>query len=464
MSIQFSTLVNLLSAQLSRKIAGWVFVSLMAIEGLILIPSYSRQEQQELMQLEEVSSAVIDSIVRLSSLGMDNDPEFYQKLKTITEDSIIVGVTIYDRTGKAISEFGESPEISFKQTQQADIVRDRNWNGLRYDVAWSGDYLGIEYTLVARHNAERIQPLLNAYKWRILGLVIIIAIVVTSSTLLVLGITVIIPILRLRDDLIAAGEALSNPDHHPVNLQFYSFSSSQRSDELGAVMQAFHQMFVRVYQEQEKSERLLLNILPQAIASELRNGHSTIANGFAEVTILFADLVGFTQLAERFSPSELVGFLNQIFSQFDALTQKYHLEKIKTIGDAYMVAGGIPIERSDHAEAIANMALEMQEAIKQFNHQSQEQFKIRIGINTGPVVAGVIGTKKFSYDLWGDAVNTASRMESHGLPGMIQVSQSTYEKLQGKYQFQERGKIPIKGKGQLKTYFLIGKLQSKGLP
>ncbi|MBP0012769.1 MAG: adenylate/guanylate cyclase domain-containing protein [Roseofilum sp. SBFL] len=464
MSIQFSTLVNLLSAQLSRKIAGWVFLSLMAIEGLILIPSYSRQEQQELMQLEEVSSAVIDSIVRLSSLGMDNDPEFYQKLKTITEDSIIVGVTIYDRTGKAIYEFGELPEISFEQTQQADIVRDRTWNGLYYDVSWSGDSLGIEYTVVARHNAERIQPLLNAYKLRILGLIIIIAIVVTSSTLLVLGITVIIPILRLRDDLIAAGEALSNPDRHPVNPQFYSFSSSQRSDELGAVMQAFYQMFCRVYQEQEKSERLLLNILPQAIASQLRNGHSTIANGFAEVTILFADLVGFTQLAERFSPSELVGFLNQIFSRFDALTEKYHLEKIKTIGDAYMVAGGIPMERSDHAEAIANMALEMQESIEQFNHQSQEQFKIRIGINTGPVVAGVIGTKKFSYDLWGDAVNTASRMESHGLPGKIQVSQSTYEKLQGKYEFQERGKIPIKGKSPLKTYFLIGKLQSKGLP
>jgi class 3 adenylate cyclase len=122
-----------------------------------------------------------------------------------------------------------------------------------------------------------------------------------------------------------------------------------------------------------------------------------------------------------------------------------------------MVVGGIPIERGNHAEAIANMALEMQAAIDEFNHQSQEQFKIRIGINTGPVVAGVIGTKKFSYDLWGDAVNTASRMESHGLPGMIQVSQSTYEKLQGKYQFQERGVIPIKGKGQLKTYFLIGK-------
>jgi class 3 adenylate cyclase len=271
---------------------------------------------------------------------------------------------------------------------------------------------------------------------------------------LVLGITVIIPILRLRDDLIAAGEALSDP--HRVNPQFYSFST-QRSDELGAVMQAFHQMFCRVHQEQEKSERLLLNILPEAIASQLKNGHATIANSFTEVTILFADLVGFTQLAEQLSPSELVEFLNQIFSCFDALTEKHHLEKIKTIGDAYMVVGGIPIERGNHAEAIANMALEMQAAIDEFNHQSQEQFKIRIGINTGPVVAGVIGTKKFSYDLWGDAVNTASRMESHGLPGMIQVSQSTYEKLQGKYQFQERGVIPIKGKGQLKTYFLIGK-------
>ncbi|MDJ1176325.1 adenylate/guanylate cyclase domain-containing protein [Roseofilum capinflatum] len=463
MSIRFSTLVHLLSAQLSRKIAGWVFVSLMAIEGIILIPSYYRQERQELRQLEEVSWAIIDSIVRLSSPEMYADPEFHQKVQTLTQDSIIVGITIYDRTGEAVFELGELPEISFEQSQQDWVVRDRTWNQLRYDVAWSGDYLGIDYTLVARHNAERIQPLLNAYKWRILGLVIIIAVVVTSSTLLVLGITVIIPILRLRDDLIAAGEALSHPDRRRVEQQFYSFST-ERSDELGAVMQAFHQMFCRVHEEQEKSERLLLNILPEAIASQLRNGQSTIADGFTEVTILFADLVGFTELAERFSPSELVEFLNEIFSRFDALTQKHHLEKIKTIGDAYMVAGGIPMERSDHAEAIANMALEMQGAIEEFNHQSQEHFKIRIGINTGPVVAGVIGTKKFSYDLWGDAVNTASRMESHGLPGTIQVSQSTYEKLQGKYHFQERGEIPIKGKGLMKTYFLIRKLQQqKGL-
>lgn len=454
MSSRFSTLVKLLSAQLSRQIAGWVFVSLMAIEAIILIPSYYRQERQELRQLEEVSWAIIDSIVRLSYLEMDTDSEFYQKVEALTQDSIIVGMMIYDRTGEVVFEFGELPEISFEQTQKEPIFRDRTWNGLNYDVAWSADYLGIDYTLVARHNAERIQPLLTAYKWRILGLVIIIAIVVTSSTLLVLGITVIIPILRLRDDLIAAGEALSEP--HRVNPQFYSFST-QRSDELGAVMQAFHQMFCRVHQEQEKSELLLLNILPEAIASQLKNGRATIANSFTEVTILFADLVGFTLLAEQLSPSELVEFLNQIFSHFDALTEKHHLEKIKTIGDAYMVVGGIPMERSDHAEAIANMALEMQAAIDEFNHQSQEQFKIRIGINTGPVVAGVIGTKKFSYDLWGDAVNTASRMESHGLPGMIQVSQSTYEKLQGKYQFQERGVIPIKGKGQLKTYFLIGK-------
>lgn len=454
MSIRFSTLVKLFSAQLSRQIAGWVFVSLMAIETIILIPSYYRQERQELRQLEEVSWAIIDSIVRLSYLEMDTDLEFYEKVEALTQDSIIVGMMIYDRTGKPVFEFGELPEISFEQTQQELIFRDRTGNQLRYDVAWSADYLGIDYTLVARHNAERIQPLLTAYKWRIVGLVIVIAIVVTSSTLLVLGITVIIPILRLRDDLIAAGEALSEP--HRVNPQFYSFST-QRSDELGAVMQAFHQMFCRVHQEQEKSELLLLNILPEAIASQLKNGQATIANNFTEVTILFADLVGFTQLAEQLSPSELVEFLNQIFSHFDALTEKHHLEKIKTIGDAYMVVGGIPMERSDHAEAIADMALEMIAAIAQFNHQSQEPFKIRIGINTGPVVAGVIGTKKFSYDLWGDAVNTASRMESHGLPGMIQVSQSTYEKLQGKYLFQERGEIPIKGKGQLKTYFLIGK-------
>ncbi|CBN55490.1 MULTISPECIES: adenylate/guanylate cyclase domain-containing protein [Kamptonema] len=209
--------------------------------------------------------------------------------------------------------------------------------------------------------------------------------------------------------------------------------------------------------EQKKTEVLLLNILPKVIADRLRQEPVLIADRFDEATVLFADLVNFTQLSTRKTATELVYLLNEMFSAFDRLTEEYNLEKIKTIGDAYMVAGGIPTPREDHAEAIAEMALDMLEAINQFSAQRGEDFKIRIGINSGPVVAGVIGTKKFIYDLWGDAVNTASRMESHGIVGSIQVSADTYELLRDKYLFEERGVINIKGKGEMITYLLMGK-------
>jgi class 3 adenylate cyclase len=167
-------------------------------------------------------------------------------------------------------------------------------------------------------------------------------------------------------------------------------------------------------------------------------------------------IVGFTQLSSRVSPTELVSLLNDIFSTFDHLAEKHGLEKIKTIGDAYMVVGGLPIPRSDHAEAIAQMALDMQQAVADFSNTHSQAFSIRIGINTGPVVAGVIGIKKFIYDLWGDTVNTASRMESHGLPGCIQITPVTYQRLQDKYLFESRGIIEIKGKGEMNTYFIKG--------
>jgi adenylate cyclase len=209
--------------------------------------------------------------------------------------------------------------------------------------------------------------------------------------------------------------------------------------------------------EQEKSERLLLNILPSAIAQQLKQNQGALAERFDEATVLFADLVSFTPLAAHVSPLELVSFLNQIFSEFDQLAYKYGLEKIKTIGDAYMVAGGLPVPRPDHAEAIAEMALDMLSAIIRFQFQSDQPFQIRIGIHTGPVVAGVIGVAKFSYDLWGDTVNTAARMESHGIAGAIQVTAQTYERLSSQYLFEERGLIPIKGKGEMRTYLLVGR-------
>jgi PAS domain S-box-containing protein len=209
--------------------------------------------------------------------------------------------------------------------------------------------------------------------------------------------------------------------------------------------------------QQEQTEKLLLNILPEAIAQQLKHNPGTIADSFEEVSVLFADLVGFTEYSAQRSPTEVVEMLNRIFSEFDQLVEKHDLEKIKTIGDAYMVVAGLPKARPDHAEAIAEMALDMQQAIANVSAQTGKIFSIRIGINSGPVVAGVIGLKKFSYDLWGDTVNTASRMESQGIPNAIQVTPQIYDRLRDKYQFEKQGLIRVKGKGEMTTYLLMGR-------
>ena len=207
--------------------------------------------------------------------------------------------------------------------------------------------------------------------------------------------------------------------------------------------------------ERERSDQLLLNILPVPIADRLKAGEGTIADGFDEVTVLFSDLVGFTKMSAGISAETLVGRLNSVFRSFDALATDLGVEKIKTIGDAYMVVGGLPLPQSDHAERIAGMGLGMLAAIDEYNSDADEPLGIRIGINTGPVVAGVIGSTKFAYDLWGDAVNTASRMESTGIPGRIQVSESSKILLESSYDLEHRGPVEVKGKGQMDTYFLL---------
>ena len=212
--------------------------------------------------------------------------------------------------------------------------------------------------------------------------------------------------------------------------------------------------------EQEKSERLLLNILPVPIAARLKESPEVIADGFPDVTVLFADIVDFTPLADRLPPEEVVAVLNRVFSAFDVLTQRHDLEKIKTIGDAYMVAGGLPIPRPDHAEAVAELALDMRDEAGRCGRDIGLPLAIRIGIDTGPVVAGVIGRRKFIYDLWGDTVNTASRMASHGLADQIQVTGRAYERLKGGYELHERGEVDVKGKGPMTTHFLVGRVPS----
>ncbi len=210
--------------------------------------------------------------------------------------------------------------------------------------------------------------------------------------------------------------------------------------------------------ERKKSDRLLLNTLPEVIVSELKQTAQVEPKQFEAATFLFADIAGFTLNSSVMPPTAVVDLLNQVFSAFDRLVEQHGVEKIRTIGDSYFVGGGVPVEREDHAEAIAEMALDMQEAIASFCWTNGEPLRLRIGINTGgPVVAAVIGTKKFAYDVWGDTVNIASRMETQGEPGRIQVTAATYERLQGQYEFERRGAIPVKGSGEMTTYWLVGR-------
>jgi adenylate cyclase len=208
--------------------------------------------------------------------------------------------------------------------------------------------------------------------------------------------------------------------------------------------------------EQEKAENLLLNILPRSIADRLKAQTQPIADQFDSASILFADVVDFTPWSERLLPAEVVGYLDRLFTHFDELAERHGLEKIKTIGDCYMVAAGVPTPRPDHARALALMALDMLEAMHSTDGVGHLGLELRVGINSGPVVAGVIGRKRFLYDLWGDAVNTASRMESHGTAGRIQITRATYDLLADAFECEPRGTISVKGKGEIEVWYVIG--------
>ena len=209
--------------------------------------------------------------------------------------------------------------------------------------------------------------------------------------------------------------------------------------------------------EREKSEQLLLNILPKPIAERMKKGETNIADSYPDATVLLADPVGFTTLSAHIGPEQVVQMLNEIFSAFDLLSGKHGLEKIKTIGDAYLVAGGISVPRPDHAEACAELALDFLEEIERINQEYNTSIRLRIGICTGPVVAGVIGRRRFAYDLWGETVNLACCLESTGEAGKIQIAESTYERLKDKYQFEPKHSVAVKGYNPRSAYWLGNK-------
>lgn len=213
--------------------------------------------------------------------------------------------------------------------------------------------------------------------------------------------------------------------------------------------------------EREKTERLLLNILPRHVAERFKDDQSFLAQRFNSVTVLFADIVGFTKMSEKLEPDAIVAFLNTLFSEFDHLIDQYGQEKIKTIGDSYMVAGGVPVPSKDHTTTMCKVALGMQQIVTGFETPTGDHLRIRIGIHTGPAIAGVIGEKKFIYDLWGDTVNTASRMESHAENGTIQITKEVYEMVKEDYQCIPRGIVNVKDKGPMSTYLLLGEVKEK---
>jgi adenylate cyclase len=217
---------------------------------------------------------------------------------------------------------------------------------------------------------------------------------------------------------------------------------------------SLYQMRRAIEQKNRENEELLLNILPGPIAERLKSGEQLIADTFEGVTVLFADIVGFTALSSSMAPREILDLLSSVFGEFDKLVEKHGVEKIKTIGDCYMVVAGVPRPRDDHAQALAEVALGMLEAVERVNASNERPIQIRLGMHSGSVVAGVIGASKFIYDLWGDTVNTASRMESNGLPSRIQVTQESHDLLTGDFTFEERGEIEVKGKGALHTWWL----------
>jgi adenylate cyclase len=209
--------------------------------------------------------------------------------------------------------------------------------------------------------------------------------------------------------------------------------------------------------EQARSEALLVSVLPRPIAERLKAANGRIADHLDSASIVFADLVNFTPMSERLPPAEVVGMLDELFSRFDALAERHGMEKIKTIGDCYMAAAGVPDPQEDHARRAALLALDMRETVASWTLPDRSRLQLRIGINSGPVIAGVIGTKRFLYDLYGDAVNTASRMETHSVPGEIQITSATHELLKGEFDCTPRGSIPVKGKGEMETWYLVGR-------
>lgn len=463
-------------ARLSRRLALWIFLNFLVVETVVLVPSVLRQTQRLEQQLRAVTNAKVQWLIasRTSSAA----EALLQSVRQLQGPSMLAsltGATIYDAgSGRRLGRFGAAPELL---PEQLPAGVEGRWFPLQqaYDGIWRSQELkSRNLVLVIRHSDSDLRRGLRSYIGNIVLIVLGIAGFLTLITMLVMQRLVIQRVLLLRDHLLRSGEAFSQG--MPAEPQSFLIPSQAAgaADELSEVIQAFNGSFQRTSHEMEqriaaeaaaraeheRAESLLLNILPAPIAAEMKQGRRTIATTHRDVTVLFADIVGFTKLSRSLDGEALVALLNRVFSSFDALSERHGLEKIKTIGDSYMAVGGLPTAMPDNAAAVAAMALEMQAMIGTIAKPLGQSLSLRIGIHSGPVVAGVIGRHKFSYDLWGDTVNLASRMESNGEPGRIQLSGATACQLAGSYAIRPRGTVMIKGVGAMSTYWLEGPLAS----
>ena len=464
-------------ARLSRRIAFWIFLNFLVVEAIVLVPSVLRQAERLGLQLREVTSAKIQWLVTMQAPA---SPEaLLQEVKRLQGPTMVAdlqGAALYRASsGELLGGFGSKP--SLRSAAASDPSLQGRWfpGENAYDGLWRPEVLrGNDLVLIVRHNDAALRQGLLVYVRNIVLIVLGIASVLTLITMVVMQRLVIGRVLLLHDHLLRSGTAFEQGMPADPDSFLIPVAAARRTDELTDVIEAFNRSFQRTSGEMERriaaeisaqaerdrSESLLLNILPAPIAEQMKRGSHTIAETHADVTVLFADIVGFTALSSRIDGDALVVLLNRVFSSFDDLSERHGLEKIKTIGDSYMVVGGLPTALDHHAEAVAEMALAMQAAIAQVEAPVAGSLALRIGIHSGPVVAGVIGRRKFIYDLWGETVNVASRMESNGEPGRIQISEATCRKLAGSYATERRGQVPIKGVGEMTTYWLQGRLAS----
>jgi len=342
------------------------------------------------------------------------------------------------------------PSVERALAGEEGVMRQVGMSGTASLVAYGPlDIMGLRWTLASRMNEEEaLAPVYAARRQLILMLAVL------------LGAILLVAFLISRS-LVSRIQALADTARRVMQGDLKARVPVKSDDELGQLASTFNYMTesverqtAEIEQKNRENESLLLNILPSPIAHRLKSGESVIADHFAQVTVLFADLVGFTVMSSERQPGEVVDMLNDLFSRFDQMAQRLGVEKIKTIGDAYMAVAGLPHACPDHAQRMMSMAVEMTEEMRRYSQILGKTVELRVGLNSGPVVAGVIGATKFIYDLWGDTVNIASRMESHGVPGSIQVTRAVYEALKDEYEFEYRGVIEVKGKGQMEAWLV----------